>query len=111
MRPVTLNATIACAHGPGRVRLTSSQEFVRIDTVPVLVQGDTLGKRVVGCPPTPPLKPCLVTTAEREGVSDLVRIDGSAILLDTLAGVTSGDPPGVVNYTVRRPGQALVEQG
>ena len=110
MRAVTLDATIVCAHGPGRVQPEATQQLVHIDEVPVLVKGNTLGRTVVGCPPTPPLKPCLVTIAEREGFSDLVRINGAAMLLDTLKGVTSGDPVGIVEYTVRHPGQSFVSE-
>lgn len=103
-------AAVFCAHGPGRVAALPRQTFARIEGLPILTKGDTLGRPVAGCPPTPPLKPCLVTIAETEGHSELVRIDGQPVLLDTLSGITSGDPPGAVDYTARSPGQQLVRE-
>lgn len=110
MHFLTAAAGIFCAHGPGRIAAVPRQRFARIDGVPVLTRGDTLGRPIAGCPPTPPLKPCLVTIAETEGHSDLLFIDGQPALMDSLQGVTSGDPPGAVDYTARSAGQRLVRQ-
>jgi hypothetical protein len=39
-----------------------------------------------------------------------VRIDGCAVCLDTVTGLTDGTPPGIVTYKVRSPGQTLVTE-
>ena len=110
MHVLTAAAAIFCAHGPGRISAVPRQRFALIDGVPVLTRGDTLGRSIAGCPPIPPLKPCLVTISENEGHSNLLFIDGQPALLDTLRGITSGDPPGAVDYTARAAGQRLVRQ-
>lgn len=110
MQYLTAAAAIFCAHGPGRVGPLPRQRFALIDGVPVLTRGDTLARPIAGCPPIPPLKPCLVTIAETAGHSDLLFIDGQPALLDSLQGMTSGDPPGAVDYTARSAGQQLVHE-
>lgn len=111
MRLLTRRATIRCKHETGgEVRQGARQGLVFIQGSPVLVRGDCLGKKIEGCVVTPPLKPCLVTMTETGGHSSLLRIRGRPVLLDTLDGVTSGDPPGTVHYRVADPGQALVQE-
>lgn len=110
MRVLTVKADLRCAHALGKVQLAPSQHFVRIQGEPVLVRNDSKGRPIKGCPPIPPLKPCLLTTAEAAGRSDFVRIDGQPIMLETVSGLTSGDPPGTVSYSMRAPGQSFVRQ-
>jgi hypothetical protein len=54
------------------------------------------------------MRPCLTTLAVNKGYSDLLRIDGRAVCLDTVTGRTDGTPPGVVDYVVATPGQPFV---
>ncbi|NSX55756.1 hypothetical protein [Parasulfitobacter algicola] len=110
MRLVTKKANIRCGHQLGKVELKASQNFVRIDDTPILVRQDTQGCKIDGCPPIPPLKPCLVTLSEITGHSDFIRISGRPVTLDLLKGLTSGDPPATVPYTVHHPGQTFVRQ-
>ncbi|MEM6479802.1 MAG: hypothetical protein AAF841_03985 [Pseudomonadota bacterium] len=110
MEILTDRANVRCAHAVGKVKLLASQRFVRIAGDPVLVRNDTKGRPINGCPPIPPLKPCLNTIVEAAGRSDFVTIDGKPVLLDTLSGLTSGDPPGTITYSVRAPGQSFVRQ-
>lgn len=110
MRLVTKKANIRCGHMLGQVKLKASQTFVRINGSPVLVLQDTQGCKIDGCPPIPPLKPCLVTLSEVTGHSDFIHISGKPVTLDPLKGLTSGDPPATVPYTVRHPGQTFVRQ-
>ena len=49
-----------------------------------------------------------VTLKVVAGYSTLVKIDGHAVCLDTVTGMTDGTPPGVVQYQVRAAGQQLV---
>jgi hypothetical protein len=58
----------------------------------------------------PAIKPCTTTLPVRVGYSDLLRIEGRRVCLDTVTGLTDGSPPGTVNYSVRAAGQALVRQ-
>ncbi|WP_208348324.1 hypothetical protein [Pseudaestuariivita rosea] len=107
---ITKKANIRCAHQLGKVELKATQRFVRIQGQPILVKHDTQGCKIDGCPPIPPLKPCLVTLNEVVGHSDFIRIGGRPVSLNLLQGLTSGDPPGTVPYTVHAAGQSLVRQ-
>jgi len=44
-----------------------------------------------------------------KGYSGWIRVDGSAVVLDNLDGLTDGTVPGTVHYQVRTPGQSFVE--
>jgi hypothetical protein len=46
----------------------------------------------------------------KAGYSDLLRIDGRRICLDSLNGLTDGTPPGTVMYKVNEPGQPFVAE-
>ena len=46
----------------------------------------------------------------QEGYSDLLRVEGRRICLETVTGLTDGTPPGTVLYEVRDPGQDVVRQ-
>ena len=54
------------------------------------------------------IKPCTTTLKVTVGYSTFLKIDGHAVALDTVMGLTDGTPPGVVKYKVRLAGQALV---
>lgn len=109
MRPMTLRGALKCRHETGgTVQQTAKHRFVRINGSPVLVKNDTLGRPVKGCVVTPPLKPCLVTIAETAGRSQLLFINGDPVLLTSVDGLTSGDPPGTVHYRAASAGHSLV---
>jgi hypothetical protein len=106
---LTLDAKIPCAHRMGHVDPGAAQSLVFIGGRPVLVRGDTLRRTVKRClGGGPPLLPCKLTLREREGFSELVHIDGVAVLHSGLTGITSGEPVGLVEYTVAAAGQSLV---
>ena len=107
---LTLDAIIPCTHQTGGyVELVAGQYLVRIDGRPVLIRGDAADRPVKGCKGGgPPLRPCALTLSERDGFSQHLRIDGVSVMLDTLTGLTDGDPVGVVEYKVASPGQSLV---
>jgi hypothetical protein len=108
MRAVTEDATIVCAHR-GNVDKQPSQSLVTVAGRRLLVEPDPIGRSIGACPNSaPPMKKCATTLSVRAGYSTLVRIDGHAVVLDSLAGLTDGTPPGVVEFSVADPGQQLV---
>ena len=108
MRWLTLNGTVKCGHGGG-VALTALQQWLTIEGVPVLVVPDPVGRAISSCPNVSTnLLPCTVTGSITLGTSNYVRIDGRAVVLDTLIGVTNSAPPS--QYSVTRAGQAFVEE-
>jgi hypothetical protein len=111
MKWITQDALVRCDHVMGIVQIVPSQNWVTIESRAVLVAKDPEGRPIAGCPnAAPPMRPCLTTLVVREGYSDLLRIDGRAVCLDTITGRTDGSPPGVVDYTVASPGQILVTE-
>jgi hypothetical protein len=112
MRWLTEDAILLCAHITGKVNIAPSQTLVRIDGRRVLVATDPEAKSIAGCSnAAPPSKPCLTTLRVEAGYSDLLTIEGRRVCLDTVTGKTDGTPPGTVYYSVRDPGQALVDEG
>lgn len=104
-------AVLVCKHELGVVGLLPGQSWVRIEGKRVFVARDPEGRPIVGCPNVgPTIKPCTATLPVREGYSDFLRIDGRAVCLETVSGLTDGTPPGVVKYKVRRAGQGLVSE-
>jgi hypothetical protein len=110
MKALTEQAVLACDHTLGRVDIRATQNLVRIKGQRVLVERDPEGRPINGCPNvSATIKPCLLTLPVKKGYSALVRIEGHRMCLDTVTGLTDGTPPGTVNYTVRNPGQTLVD--
>ena len=111
MKWLTQDALLRCDHVMGIVQIVPSQKLVTIEGRAVLVAKDPEGRPIAGCPnAAPPMYPCTMTLPVIKGYSDLLRIDGRAICLDTVTGRTNGNPPGVVDYTVAQPGQILVTE-
>ncbi len=109
MKAITAIAVLRCGHD-GLVDNRPSQDWVRIHGRSVLVHPDPEGRSISACPNVGAnLKPCKKTLAVRSGYSALVRIDGHAVALETVRGYTDGVPPMAVDYTVRDPGQHLVQ--
>lgn len=108
---LTEDALLVCPHETGFVAISTKQSLVRINGRRVLVATDPEGKSIGGCPwAGPGMKPCTNTLKVTEGYSSLIRIDGRAVCLDTITGLTDGLPPGTFFYKVRSPGQSLVEE-
>lgn len=108
-RILTDRAVLVCAHELGIVGIVATQPLVTIDGRPVLVENDPENRPIVGCPNAgPAIKPCLTTLAVKAGYSNLLRIGGRRVCLDSVTGLTDGTPPGIVKYKVRSPGQEWV---
>jgi len=111
MRALTEDAVLLCDHG-GKVAPDVHQSWVTIEGRRVLVANDPEGRDIARCPNTNPfmgLKACKTTLRVTEGYSTFVRIDGRRVCLDTVTGLTDGTPQGGVKYSVKNPGQTLVE--
>ena len=108
MEWTTERSIIRCGHDGG-VTVLASQRWVTVDGAAVLVADDPQGRAISGCPNVgPTMKPCTVTLRVARGYSDLIRVDGHAVVLSTLDGLTDGTVPGTVHYQVRNPRQSLV---
>lgn len=108
---LTIDARLACDHG-GKVGNKPSQKLVYVDNRVVLVATDPEGRSISGCPNASVpmgMRPCVTTLKVKTGYSRLAFIDDHRVCLHTVQGLTDGTPPGVVNYKVLTPGQALVK--
>lgn len=108
MRLLLKRGVVRCGHD-GVVANVPSQTWVRVDSSPVLVEPDPVGRSISMCPNIGVnIKPCTTTLVVRTGYSTFVRIGGRPASLETVVGFTDGTPPGLVEYTVRDPGQDFV---
>lgn len=111
MRLLTEDALLVCRHELGTVDIKATQDLVTIAGRRVLVDDNPENRRITKCPNVgPTIKPCQLTLKVKQGYSDLVRIAGKAVCLDTVTGLTDGTPPGTVEYHVRGPGQEWVSE-
>ena len=111
MRILTKDATLTCAHEMGIVGIAATQSLVTVNDREVLVESDPEHRPITGCPNVGPgIKACTSTLAVKTGYSDLLRVQGRRVCLDTVTGFTDGTPPGVVKYDVRKPGQDFVSE-
>ncbi len=105
---LTEDTVLVCAH-QGVVETQSTQNFVTIAGRSVLVAPDPEGKRIRACPNVGLIiRPCFMTLSSSAGYSTFIRIEGRAVCLETVSGLTDGTPPGAVSYEVRQLGQTLV---
>ena len=111
MRWLTEDALLVCNHRLGKVANLPSQAWLTITARRVLVATDPEGRQISGCPNVgPTIKPCLTTLKVDAGYSAWIRVDGDAVCLDAVTGLTDGTPPGIVTYLVAVPGQDWVGQ-
>jgi hypothetical protein len=109
MRFLTEKANLKCLH-KGVVRNKRSQDWVTVENHSVLVDNDPESRDIDRCPNRGPhgIKACGKTLKVRQGYSVFIRVDGHAVCLDSLWGLTDGTPPGIVKYNVVDPGQTFV---
>jgi hypothetical protein len=110
MKWITEDARLVCAH-KGVVNLKPTQTLVTIQSRLILVDSNPEARPIAGCPqPVPASKPCTLTFKVQTGYSDLIRINGQRICLDTVRGKTDGLPAGAFDYFVEKSGQDLVDE-
>ncbi len=110
MKLLTEDAVLLCKHD-GKVANRPSQELVTIAGRKILVENDPEGRGITACPNVGlTIKPCTLTLKVDAGYSDLLRIDGKRVCLDTVTGLTDGTPPMTVKYYVSNPGQEWVTE-
>jgi hypothetical protein len=108
---LTEDAVLVCKHELGKVGIKATQQIVTVNGRTVLVEKDPEERPISHCPNYgPTIKPCAKTLAVKAGYSDLLRIEGRRICLDTVTGLTDGTPPGIVKYEVRNAGQDFVSE-
>jgi hypothetical protein len=108
---LTEDAILNCKHALGVVKIVAGQSLVTVAGRKLLIERDPESRPIGGCPNVgATIKPCTTTLAVQVGYSDLVRIDGKRICLDTVTGLTDGTPPGTVKYNVNVAGQNLVAE-
>jgi hypothetical protein len=104
-------AKLVCPHPPGEVENAPRQDWVTVENKRVLVESDPEGRSISRCPMYGLLiKPCTRTYQVEKGYSELIRIDGHRICLDTVTGLTNGSPAGGASYTVSFAGQGFVSE-
>ncbi|MCL4506547.1 MAG: hypothetical protein M1434_01925 [Chloroflexi bacterium] len=110
LKILTDRAVLVCNHQTGIVTNQPTQHLVKIDGRPILVDSDPERKTIKGCTmATPTIKPCSLTLKVNKGYSDLIRVDGKRVCLETVTGLTDWTGANV-NYTVRTPGQSLLAE-
>ena len=109
MNWMTEDATVICDHQLGNITsFAPAQSWVTVAGRRVLVESDPVGRSITGCPNLPPMgKPCTNTMSVTSGYSELIRISGRRVCLDSVIGMTNGVAP--VLYRVRNPAQQLVD--
>ncbi len=111
MMLLTEDALVVCNHELGTVNIQATQDLVTVEDRHVLVETNPESRPIKGCPNAgPTIKPCQLTLRVQKGYSDLLRIEGKRVCLDTVTGLTDGTPPGTVKYKVRVPGQGFVSE-
>ena len=111
MKFLTEDARVVCKHENGVVGIVGTQRLVTVNGRTVLVNNDPEGRPIASCPNVgATIKPCTTTLKVTDGYSTFIRVDGRAVCLDTVTGLTDGTPPGTVKYEVRNPGQTLVTE-
>jgi hypothetical protein len=109
MKLLTEDAVLRCPH-KARVAVAPTQTLVRINGRRVLVNDDPENKSISMCPnfTTTGINPCTHSLRVQQGYSALATIDGRAVCLDSVTGLTDGTPPATHKYIVETPGQELV---
>lgn len=106
---LTEDAKLKCTHG-GQLKLEPVQDLVHINGRKVLIKPDPENREIDWCTNTnfTNIKPCKKTEEVRTGYSELLRVGGKPVCLDSVKGFTNGTPPRSIDYVVREPGQDFV---
>jgi hypothetical protein len=89
------NSTVTCGHS-GNVTVTSTQKL-KVSNSPVLVKASIESKSIPDCATTPATdasgptaKPCKTVSSVSSGEATKLKVNGQAVMLDTLSGTTDG---------------------
>jgi hypothetical protein len=107
---LTAKSVLRCAH-MGVVDIEPSQEWVRVEDVPLLIEPDPKDRPIHRCPQaTPTTPPCTRTVAVNEGTSysAFVRIDDHRVCLGSTTGLTNWSKLAIIPFAVSSPEQDLV---
>ncbi len=108
---LTEDAVLICKHALGVVGIVAGQQLVTVAGRKLLIDNDPESRPITGCPNVgATIKPCVSTLPVQVGYSDLMRINGRRVCLDTVTGITDGTPPGTVKYNVKAAGQGFVRE-
>jgi hypothetical protein len=107
---VTEQSTITCTH-QGQVQAVAGQSKLKVAGALVLVDGDLNLATISGCttvanPPAGTVT-CATTTPPTSGVATKLKVGGKGVLLDSVAGKTSGTVTGTPqDWSVQSAGQS-----
>jgi len=109
---LTRKAILKCAHG-GVVNNVNSQDWVRVDDDPLLIENDPRQRSISGCPMlTITTPPCTSTVSvDDASYSAFVRIDGKRVCLDSTSGRTNWSQLGITPFSVTSVAQKFVSSG
>jgi hypothetical protein len=89
------SSTVTCGHS-GNVVVTSTQKL-KVGNNPVLVKVSIADKSIAGCTTAPAsdasgptAKPCKKVSLVSNGEATKLKVNGQAVMLDTLSGETDG---------------------
>lgn len=105
-------AQCSCQHA-GRIAMKASQDWVRVEGVPILVKGDLDHREVALCQGGAELvgvKRCktVVTVDDGKSHSHFVAIDGRGVVLSTACGTTDWSLISLAPWTMDQPGQGWI---
>jgi hypothetical protein len=110
---LTEQSSLVCAHH-GTVKLAATQTKLTVAGAKVLVTGDVKGKAISLCATVPDpnttTSKCLVISSEEGGVASKLKVAGSGVLLETVAGKTNGAVLGLPQtWSVQSAGQSKLK--
>lgn len=109
---LTTTSSLICGHD-GRVTLRAGHRRLVVDGRPVVRLADLPGSPISGCTnvnTNDGQVPCLAVVSVTAGVSGVLTVGGSRVLLATATGLTNGSLKGVPStWRVSSAGQTLLE--
>lgn len=107
MKVLNLAAVLKCSHG-GTLQISPQSVKLRVAANEVLMEQHIISALIAGCPQSGSgITPCTAVTQITAGQATKLTINSQPVLLDTLAGITNGNPPGTL--VVVAPGQQKLD--
>jgi hypothetical protein len=113
LRPALETSACTCQHA-GRIAMQASQDWVIVDTVPMLVKGDLDRRSISLCQGGAELvgvTRCrmVATVDDAKSHSQFVSIDARPVVLSSACGATDWSLIAVAPWTMNEPGQDWIE--